>query len=130
MSQPRRGGILIRTAEGLFFLPATVVTSVAALPPILRVAGAPEGVLGIVQEAGEILPVVEIGPERHALLVCNYLGEPLGLVGCEIVRAGMFEPDPAAPESLLYEGERAKTFELATIYARLQATSWAARFAS
>ena len=130
MSQPKRGGVLLRTAGGLSFLPASIVTSVVPLPPILSVAGAPEGVLGVVHEAGEILPVVEIGPERSALLVCTYLGEPIGLVGAEIVRAGIFDPDPTSPDCLIHEGERARLFDLSTIYARLQATSWAARWAS
>ncbi len=130
MPQPKRGGLLLRTSDGLRFLPASVVTSVAALPPILRVAGAPEGVLGIVHENGQILPVVEIGPERAALLVCTYLGEPLGLVGAEIVRAGLFDPDPNAPECLLYEGESARTFDLGAIYTRLHTATWASRWAS
>jgi hypothetical protein len=128
--QPKRGGILLRTEGALWFLPASVVVCVVPLPPILRVAGAPDGVLGIVHEAGEILPVVEIGPDRTALLVCTYLGEPLGLVGCEIVRAGLFDADPQSPDCLLHEDERAKVFDLSTIYARLQTTSWAARWAS
>jgi len=129
-AQPRRGGILLRTSEGLAFLPASVVTSVAPVPPILRFAGAPDGVLGIAQEAGEILPVVEIGADRSALLVCSYLGEPLGLVGAEIVRAGLFESDPAAPDRLQHEGESVRVFDLSAIYARLQTMSWAARWAS
>ena len=130
MGQPKRGGVLLRFADGLRFLPASVVTSVTTLPPILRVAGAPEGVLGIVHEAGEILPVVEIGPERAALLVCRYLGEPIGLVGAPIVCAGLFEPDPEVPELLMHEGERAQTFDLVAVYTRLQTATWASRWAS
>lgn len=122
--------MLLRTPDGLRFLPANVVTNVARLPPILRVAGAPEGVLGIVHEAGAILPVVEIGPAREVLLVCTYLGEPIGLVGAEIVCTGLFEPDAESPECLMHEGELARTFDLSAIYTRLHSATWASRWAS
>jgi len=130
MDQPKRGGLLLRTDDGLRFLPASLVTSLARLPPILRVAGAPEGVLGIVHENGEIMPVVAIGPERSVLMVCSYLGEPIGLVGAQIVRAGLFEPDPITPEALMYEGELARPFDLSAIYTRLQTSTWASGWTS
>lgn len=128
MDQPKRGGLLLRTEDGLRFLPASLVTSLAPLPPILRVAGAPEGVLGIVHENGEIMPVVAIGPQRAVLMVCSYLGEPIGLVGAEIVCAGLFEPDPNTPETLMYRGELAQSFDFSAIYTRLHTATWASRW--
>ena len=127
MTDPKRAGMVFRAAGCLAFLPASVVQRVAALPPISSVAGAPEGVLGIAHDSGEIMPIFAIGPDRGALLICSYRGQSIGLIGARDLRAGLFEPDAAYPDCVLHEGHSAARFDMAAIYERLDATSWASR---
>jgi hypothetical protein len=123
---PRRAGVLFRAASGdLAFLPASVVLRVAALPPISPLVGAPPGVLGVVHESGDIIAVIELGPARGFLMVCAYRGDSFGLLGASDLRAGLFDVDPSDFDCVRHEGERAERFDLAAIYERLGAASWA-----
>ena len=130
-TESKRGGILLRDGETLFFVPATIALRVAPLPEVTRVPGAPSELLGIAQLEGGILPVVAIGPDRPkpggALLVCTYLGEEIGLVGAQIVGTGSYEPHEDGT-SVLYEGKAARILDLAPVYARLQSGHWAGRW--
>ena len=130
-TESKRGGILLRDGEALWFVPASVAVKVAPLPEVTRVPGAPAELLGIAQIDGEILPVIALGNDRPkaggALLVCSYLGEEIGLVGGQIVGTGSFEVDEDGV-SVSYAGESARPLDLAAIYARLQSGPWAGRW--
>jgi purine-binding chemotaxis protein CheW len=116
----RRGGVLVKHGGDLRFLPAASVIGITPCPPISRVPGAPASLLGIVHTGGEIVPVVVEGnltePRRDGpLVVCRYLGEPIGLLGFEIVGAGMFDVDPAIP-----------MLDLGATFATLRSARWMA----
>jgi hypothetical protein len=122
----RRGGVVVRLGGTLRFLPASVVIGITACPPISRVPGAPKSLLGIVHTGGEIVPVVAVDEARTTpLLVCRYLGEPVGLLGCDIVSTGMFDVDEAT-ESVTVDGASARALDLAATFAGLQGARWAA----
>jgi hypothetical protein len=120
--------VLVRLEGALHFVPASVAVAITAVPPIARVPGAPEALLGAALHDGEVVPVISIGSAREAILVCSYLGEKVGLLGASIVGTGLYDVDPAAAESVRFEGETARTLDLAAIYARVQGEGWAGRW--
>ncbi len=124
--EPRRGGIVLDDGSHLYFVPAHVAERVAPLPEVARVPGTHVDLVGITLYEGTILPVVSIGLARSAMLVISYLGEPIGIVGADVVSSGTFE---AAGDgaSVRHDGRIAKPLDLPGIYARLQAGSWAGR---
>ena len=121
MPGQKRGGVIVRHQGALRFLPASVVVRIAPCPPISRVPGAPAPMLGIAYEGGEIVPVIALDDARRgALIVCRYLGEPVGIVGCDVVATGTFEADPSAEGAVIAQGEPARTLDLAATFAKLQ----------
>lgn len=124
--EPRRGGVVLDDGAHLHFVPAHVADRVAPLPEVARVPGTHPDLVGIALYEGNILPVVSIGAARSAMLVISYLGEPIGIVGGNVLATGTFE---AAGDgaSVRYDGRVAKPLDLAGIYGRLQAGSWAGR---
>ncbi len=131
----RRGGLLLRVRGELVFLPAQVAVSIDPPPSVVRVPGAPAEMLGIAVHAGEIVPVVALGEEKTAMVVCRYATEPtatrelIGLVGASIVGAGSFEVEPGGTgDRVAFLGESARTLDLALVYARLQGGAWAGRW--
>ena len=124
----KRGGVLLRVGETLYFVPATVALTLAPAPQVARVPGAPSGLLGIALQDGDVLPVMAIGAERGPMLVCSYLGEKIGLVGGVVVGTGLFEVDPEAVDAVRFGVERARSLDLASIYAGVQGEGWAGRW--
>jgi len=132
---PKRGGVVVRHRGALRFLPASVVARISECPPISRVPGAPKAMLGIAYDEGEIVPVVALDDDaaraaeresraRKVLIVCRYLGEPVGIVGCEVVQTGMFDADPSAEGAVIARGEPARSLDLAAAFASLRGSRW------
>lgn len=119
MSVAKRGGVIVRHRGALRFLPASVVVRIAPCPPVSRVPGAPEPMLGIAYDGGEIVPVIALDDDRSALIVCRYLGEPVGIVGCEVVETGIYDADPSAEGAVAVRGEPARTLDLAATFAKV-----------
>jgi CheW-like protein len=109
-----RGGVLVKRGGEACFLPASVVVGITPCPPISRVPGAPKSLLGIVHTGGEIVPVVAVD-DRHdtPLIVCRWLGEPVGILGCEVLKAGMIDED-------------APSLDVASMLAGLRSARWTA----
>jgi hypothetical protein len=128
MTSALAGGIVLRVEGTLCWLPATTAVKVAPPPRIARVPGAPSELLGVALHEGVILPVIAIGSERGDLVVCSHMGELLGLVGGNVVHAGLLEPVKEHPELVVLKGQRAKLLDVAAIYARVQAGAWAGRW--
>lgn len=124
---PKRGGVVVRHEGALRFLPASVVVRIAQCPPVSRVPGAPKPLLGIAYTGGEIVPVIAVGDDTFGapLIVCRYLGEPVGILGCQVVHTGSFEADPSAEGAVIADGVPARSMDLAATFASLQGTRWA-----
>jgi hypothetical protein len=128
----KRGGVVVRHAGTLRFLPASVVARISSCPPISRVPGAPKPMLGIAYDEGEIVPVIALEPDgltseslaRRPLVVCRYLGEPVGLAGCEVVETGMFDADPNVEGAVIARGGPARSLDLAATFASLRGSHW------
>jgi chemotaxis signal transduction protein len=134
-----KGGVVFRVAEARYFLPATTASKVLPMPGVARVPGAPADLVGVALVEGEMVPVVDIGgdppPSRRAvttarprtdnrpMLVCNCLGERVGLVGLEVLATGLFET--ADGESVVYEGQPAPLFDVGAVIGRLRDRRWA-----
>jgi len=125
----KRGGVVLREGQALRFLPATVVVRIVPCPPVSRVPGAPKPLLGIAHTGGEVVPVVAVGTREDApLVVCRYLGEPVGLAGCEVLGSGVYEPHPDTEGAVMVDGVAARTLDLGATFASLQGARWALRF--
>lgn len=125
---PGAGGIVFRTGEDLWFLPASVASEVLPVPELARVPGAPPELLGVAVHGGEAIPVVAIGPSRSCLLVCSYLGERVGLVGLEVEATGRFPPPPVESlhgETVEWQGRRARLFDVSMVVANVCGDRWA-----
>jgi formylmethanofuran dehydrogenase subunit C len=115
-----RGGLVLRVDGELRFLPATLAAQVAPAPRVTAVPGAPADLLGIAMHEGTIVPVVAIGAARGDMVVCQYAGELVGLLGGEVVRAGRFEPVLGRADLVHVEGELARQLDVGALYARVQ----------
>jgi hypothetical protein len=125
--EPKRGGIVLADGERAYFVPAEFAKKLVPMPVVARVPGAHLDLVGIAQVEGVVVPVVAIGQgARRAMLVVEHMGEPIGLVGADVLATGAFD---AAGDgaSVRHDGRVAKPLDLGAIYARLQAGSWAGR---
>jgi hypothetical protein len=122
----RLGGLLMRLDGTLVFLPADVVGHVAPMPQMTRIPGAPEELLGIALHKDELVPVIAIGAARESMVICNHMGEHVGLVGGAIIGTGVF--DVSGDSDVMFAGERAVAFDLGSVYARVHAGRWRGRW--
>jgi hypothetical protein len=93
-----RGGRL-GTTEGpaLAFIASTVVRFIRYDVTVSRFPGS---VLGMALITGRIVPVISLGKETNALIVCELDGEAIAFSGLEPIRSGFFEgSDTKAIES-------------------------------
>jgi hypothetical protein len=117
------GGVVMRVANALVYVPATAAVKLAPMPQVTRVPGGPEGLLGVALHEGEILPIVSIGPGRDFVLVCRHAGALLGIVGGHVEGTGMFERAENGA-SVRWLGEIAFPLDLAGVCAKLVTPSW------
>jgi chemotaxis signal transduction protein len=98
-----RPGLLLRVGGEVRLLPASVALRVVATPAITRVPGGPPQLLGIALHEGAVVSVIALGPAGSTMVICQYAGENLGLVGAEVLDAGTFG-DAAVARDLDIEG--------------------------
>jgi len=117
----RRGGLVVRIDGALRFVPASVAVQVTALPSITRVPGSPDELFGIALHGGTIVPVLAAGEGRTQMIVCQWAGELVGVVGGDVVKAGIFELVGEREDAVRFEGELASLLDLGALCARVQA---------
>lgn len=117
-----QGGVVFRIDGALFFLPSTVAMRIAPVPRIGRVPGAPPELLGIALVEGAVIPVVSVGSSRASMIVVQYVGERVGLVGLDVVATGRFE---TAHDHVLVGDEHARLLDVSAVIARVRDTRWA-----
>jgi hypothetical protein len=127
-----RGGVIVRVGERHYVLAEENVLRVVPCPPVQRVPGSPPELVGIAMDGGEVLPVLalattEPGAPVGALLVCQSMGEPLGLTGLEVVESGCFRLAPAlhTPGAVVWRGEVIDPLDLVSLLHCVQPGTWA-----
>lgn len=83
-------GLLVRSHGALGFIPASVVRAIRYDVVITPFPGAE---LGMALVAGRVMPVLLLGSEGRALIVCDFEGELVGISGLEPVQSGFLEGD-------------------------------------
>ena len=133
------GGVIFRIVDARYFLPASVASKVLPMPRVARVPGAPADLVGVALVEGEMIPVVAIGEldargsrrppstsrpraDNRPMLVCDVLGERVGLVGLEILATGFFPP--AEPEGVMHGDTAVPLFDVGAVVARLRQGRW------
>jgi hypothetical protein len=123
----KQGGIVLVDGDCAYFVPAEVAQKLVPMPAVARVPGAHADLVGIAHVDGVVVPVVAIGQgPRRAMLVVEHVGEPIGLVGADVLATGAFEP-AGDGGSVRHDGRVATPLDLTAIYARLHGGSWAGR---
>jgi len=91
-------GLLVRAGGALGIISAAVVRTVRY---DFVVTPFPGTELGMALFAGRIIPVLRVGTDSRALIVCDIDGELMGVLGLEPVQSGLFEGDG---QTALHEG--------------------------
>lgn len=119
--QSTQGGVVFRVGSELFFLPATVAQRVVPVPQIGRIPSAPPDLCGLALVDGEMIPVVALAGSRTAMLVVQYLGERVGIVGVDVIASGRFETQH---DRVVHRDEHARLFDVSAVVARVRDTRW------
>jgi hypothetical protein len=109
-----RGGLLMRSDQGLHFIPADVAQNLVPEPEISDVPGTG---IGMALVGGEVLPVLSLGSRQGAVVVCEVRGERVAFSGLTPEAAGFFD---ALPGGVRVNGELAPELDLAEIRASVE----------
>ena len=83
-------GLLVRSRGALGFLPASIVRAIRLDAVVTPYPGTD---LGMSLVAGRVMPVLALGDEGRALIVCDVDGELVGLSGLDPIQSGFLEGD-------------------------------------
>jgi chemotaxis signal transduction protein len=127
LSGSRLGGLVVRVAGSLRFVPASVAIEVVPPPRLTAVAGAPRDLLGIALFSGVVIPVLAVGDARVEMIVCQCEGELVGVLGARVVDGGTFETvgDHAGSPAVAYRDEIAMLLDVPALSAGVQAAALA-----
>ncbi len=87
-------GLLVRYRNELAFIASTIVRFIRYDVAVTRFPGTE---FGMALLTGRIVPVIDLGQENKALVVCELDGEPIAFSGLEPIRSGFFEGDDQQP---------------------------------
>ena len=99
-------GLLVRYRGKLSFIQSTVVRFIRYDVAVTRFPGTE---LGMALLTGRIVPVILLGQDNKALVVCELDGESVAFSGLEPIRSGFFEGDEQRP---LESGELIPVFPI------------------
>lgn len=136
-------GVVFRVGDRHHFLPAAVAQKVMSMPEVARMPGGPPELRGVALVDGNMIPIVDVNPleappsslrdlrqprelrtpSSKAMLVALVLGEPVGLVGLEVIATGSFESDDGI--SARWGDEQARPFDVVEAIARVREGRWA-----
>ena len=125
MSAARRGGVVVRAMQALAFVPSSVAVRVTTAPLVARIAGAASELLGVALVEGDVVPVVTLAPaaapsgQLAQMVVCTHDGERLGIVGLDVVAAGLFDADPEDPGGILFDEVRVPGLDIGALCERI-----------
>jgi hypothetical protein len=108
-------GLLVRSRGELTFLPASIIR---AIRQDVVVTPYPSSELGMALVAGRVVPVLSLGDEGRALIVCDVDGELVGISGLEPIQSGFLDGDERGP---VHEGVLIPTLRIEEHLERLRA---------
>jgi hypothetical protein len=80
-------GVVVSLDEKLYFVPAEMAGSIVQRPVVTRVPGTH---IGMALIGGRVVTVIDVGPRREELLLCEVEGEPLALSGLSVCGSGFY----------------------------------------
>jgi chemotaxis signal transduction protein len=119
----QRSGTVFAIGDERWFLPAKVAMRVARVASVTKVPGAPPELVGIAHVEGEILPILAPrakAPSPARAVVCDHMGEHVGVAVDEILHAGLVDADPDLADAVRFEDRSVRTLDLAALCARVQ----------
>jgi hypothetical protein len=123
-----RGGLVLATAAGLAFVPATTAVSVVQLGPLADVPGLPRPALGVALADGRVATVISLAsadaPAPSTAVLCEIDGDLVTFVADEVLAVGSF---PTEAGVVRYGAALVPDLDARGIYAELEGTLWAAR---
>ena len=111
---------MLRIDGELRFLPSEVAIRVEPSPRVTPVPGAPSELVGITMHEGAVVPVLAIGSGGGEMIVCQHPSELIGVVGPEIVHAGLFEAALGDTPRVRHEGQDVELLDVLAVYGRVQ----------
>lgn len=99
-------GLLVRNRSELAFIPATVVR---AIRHDFVVTPYPGTELGMTLFAGRVIPVLDLGADDRAVIVCEVDGELVGIRGLEPLQSGFL---PGDEHGAVYDGAPVPTLNI------------------
>jgi hypothetical protein len=108
----RTAGLVVKVADELRFIPATVARQVVPRRKVSEVPG--EG-LSMALIGGRVLAVVDVDAPQDHLVVCSLAGEEVAFSGLAVLSAGVYE---TVRENIRFAEQLVAPFDLAQ---RLQA---------
>jgi hypothetical protein len=125
-ADPRRSGTVVGVGGARWFLPSHVALRVARLPTLTPVPGAPVELLGVAHVEGEIVPILAPRPNVTVgrAVICEQMGERVGVAVDEILHAGVVEADPNLAGGVRFEGRSVPTLDVAGLCSRVQRAAW------
>jgi hypothetical protein len=120
---PSLGALLFRARGEARFVPAAIALRVTTTPPVTPVPGAPAGLLGIALHEGGVVPVLEIGPARGEMIVCQSDGELVALLGGEGFVTGVFATAGDGVDVVEHDGRRHALLDVTALCATVGAAA-------
>lgn len=84
---PHAAGVVVSLDEALYFVPAEVAGSIVQRPVVTRVPGTS---IGMALIGGRVVAVIDVGPRRDELLLCEIESEPFALSGLSVQGSGFY----------------------------------------
>ncbi len=118
---PEAAGVLVSLGEELYFVPADVAGSIVERPVVTRVPGTS---LGMALIAGRVVTVIDVGPRREELLLCEVEGETLALSGLSVRGSGYY---PLEGEQVRVDGKLVSGLDVKGALVKAELEMWSAR---
>ena len=118
---PHAAGVVVSLDDRLYFVPADVAGSIVQRPVVTRVPGTP---IGMALVAGRVVTVIDVGPRRDELLLCEVDGEPLALSGLSVHGSGFYEQEG---DQVRVDGQLVPGFDVKRALEEAELELWSAR---
>lgn len=114
-------GVVVGLDGERYFVPAEVAQSIVQRPVVTRVPGSE---IGMALIGGRVVTVIDVGPRRDELLLCEVGGEPLALSGLSVLGSGFY---PVEDGMVRVDDELVPIFDVKGALVKAELEIWSAR---